>query len=42
VVGFGDSVPAFLAKPVAPRRRPAPPTTTPSASEAIDADGAGG
>jgi len=42
VVGFGDSVPAFLAKPSPPRRRPAPQPTTPSASEAIDADGAGG
>ncbi|MBX3503585.1 MAG: DEAD/DEAH box helicase [Alphaproteobacteria bacterium] len=42
VVGFGDSVPAFLAKPVAPRRRRTAAASTPSASEAIDADGAGG
>ena len=40
VVGFGDSVPAFLAKPVAPRRRRTAPASTSPASEAIDADGA--
>ena len=35
VVGFGDAVPTFLARPVAPRRRPPPRPT----AGVIDADG---
>ncbi|MBV9834418.1 MAG: DEAD/DEAH box helicase [Alphaproteobacteria bacterium] len=37
VVGFGDAVPTFLARPVTPRRRPPP---RPSA-DTVDADGEG-